>query len=78
MDAYTWLLRFHGGFAIHLDTANNPHALLFGNNKRLTLTTKAFALIAKYKDLPEISADDIKDKNKADGLTKLLVCIQAR
>lgn len=66
-----------GGFAIDLDTSDDPHASLFGNNKRLTFTAKGLALMAECGYIPEISADDLKDKNKADGLAKLLVCIQA-
>ena len=66
-----------GGFAIDLDPVDGPYASLFGNDKRLTLTAKGLALLAECGHIPEVSADDIKDKNKADGLAKLLVCIQA-
>jgi hypothetical protein len=66
-----------GGFAIDLDHADERYTSLFGNVKRLTLTAKGVALLAQCGYAPEISVDDIKDKNKADGLAKFLVCIQA-
>jgi hypothetical protein len=66
-----------GGFAIDNDESSNQYGPLFGDIKRLTLTAKGVALLAHCGHIPDISLDDIKDKNKADGLAKLLVCIQA-
>jgi hypothetical protein len=63
-----------GGIAIELDPAYSP---FFGGMKRITLTAKGVALLAHCGHLPEISVDDIRDKNKADSLAKLLVCFQA-
>jgi hypothetical protein len=63
-----------GGIAIELDPADSP---LFGGMKRITLTAKGLALLAHCGRLTEISVEDIKDKNKADSLAKLLVCFQA-
>ncbi|KAF1927529.1 uncharacterized protein M421DRAFT_393038 [Didymella exigua CBS 183.55] len=71
---------FHGsmgGFAIDLETTDDPLTSLFGSHKRLSLTAKGFALLAECGHISEVSVDEIKDKNKADGLAKLLVCIQA-
>jgi hypothetical protein len=66
-----------GGFAIDIDKNDDPHAGLFGGAKRLTLTAKGVTLLAHCGHIPDISFADIKDKNKADSLAKLLVCIQA-
>jgi hypothetical protein len=65
------------GFSIDLDNASDRYACLFGGTERLTLTANGVALLAQCGHIPEISLDDIKDKNKANGLTKLVVCIQA-
>lgn len=66
-----------GGFAIELDEGDSQNAILFNNTDRLTLTARGIALLAECGYTVDISLDDIKDKNKADGLAKLLVCIQA-
>lgn len=66
-----------GGFAIDVRATDDSYASLFGNNDRLTLTAKGLALLASCEYFPDISVDDIRDKNKADGLAKLLVCMQA-
>lgn len=66
-----------GGFAIDLETTDESLASLFGDHKRLTLTARGVALLAKCGHIPDISDHEIRDKNKADGLAKLLVCIQA-
>jgi hypothetical protein len=65
-----------GGFAIDTDDGDGRYKHLFSNRKRLTLTAKGIALLAHCGHTPNISLDDIKDKNKVDGLAKLLVCIQ--
>jgi hypothetical protein len=66
-----------GGFAIELENTDSRNGTLFNDARRLTLTAKGVALLAKCGHVVEASLDDIKDKNKADGLAKLLVCIQA-
>ena len=66
-----------GGIAIDLDSMDSAYSPFFGGAKRLTLTAKGVALLAHCGHLPDISADDIKDKNKADSLAKVLVCFQA-
>lgn len=66
-----------GGFAIDIDDAGDRYAYIFGGTKRLTLTAKGVALLAQCGYIPEIPLDDIEDKNKTDGLAKLLVCVQA-
>ncbi|KAG9196019.1 hypothetical protein G6011_01140 [Alternaria panax] len=66
-----------GGFALDIDDTDSRNAVLFNGAKRLTLTAKGVALFAQCGHIPDVSLDDIKDKNKADGLAKLLVCIQA-
>ena len=81
-NARTWTIAhgFYGsmdGFAIDLDAADESFASLFGDYKRLTLTARRLALLAECGHVPDFSAHDIRDKNKADGLAKLLVCIQA-
>lgn len=66
-----------GGFAIDVDNAPEQYIDVFGDVKRLSLTAKGVALLAHCGHAPEISVDEIKDKNKADGLAKFLVCVQA-
>ncbi|PSN66377.1 hypothetical protein BS50DRAFT_526400 [Corynespora cassiicola Philippines] len=80
--SYEWSLSHSfyatmGGFAIELDEKESSYTCLFGEAKRLTLTAKGVALLAHCGHLPNISADDIKDKNKTDSLAKFLVCVQA-
>jgi hypothetical protein len=43
----------------------------------LTLTASGVILLAKCGHLPDIDKAIIKDKSKADALTKTLVCLQA-
>ncbi|PVH99833.1 hypothetical protein DM02DRAFT_528246 [Periconia macrospinosa] len=81
---YTWTLAhgFYGtmgGIAVEIESNRDtsPYAYIFGDAKRLTLTAKGVALLAHCGLLPDISLDEIKDKNKADGLAKFLVCVQA-
>ncbi|EOA88721.1 uncharacterized protein SETTUDRAFT_38048 [Exserohilum turcica Et28A] len=66
-----------GGFAIELDSTDNRYSILFNNARRLTLTEKGAALLADCGHIVDVSIEDIKDKNKADGLVQLLVCLQA-
>lgn len=45
--------------------------------RRLTLTARGMALLAKCGHLPDIPKEDILDKSKANDLAKALVMIQA-
>ncbi|MCJ1405308.1 hypothetical protein MMC11_008535 [Xylographa trunciseda] len=66
-----------GGFAFDTSQAN-PNFLPNGRS-RLTLNVEGLKYIAKHSPslIPDLPADDIRDKSKADGLGKLLVCLQA-
>ena len=67
-----------GGFAF--DNSQDPTSVPFpGNRSRLTLTPKGLILLAKSEPdlVPDISADDIMDKSKANALAKAIVCVQA-
>ncbi|KAL9111371.1 MAG: hypothetical protein Q9227_004248 [Pyrenula ochraceoflavens] len=44
---------------------------------RLTLTAAGVLLLAECGKLPDLSVTEIKDKSKADGIAKALVCLQA-
>jgi hypothetical protein len=68
-----------GGIAIDIpsEREQTPYSHIFGDLRRLTLTAKGVALLAHCGLLPDISLDDIKDKNKTDALAKVLVCVQA-
>lgn len=44
---------------------------------RLTLTSRGVDLLAKCGHLPDVSEEDIEDKNKASSLAKALVVLQA-
>ncbi|KAJ4294115.1 hypothetical protein N0V90_007805 [Kalmusia sp. IMI 367209] len=48
-----------------------------GENQRRTLTPQGVYLVYKKAKLPEITAADVKDKNKASKLTKTIVFFQA-
>ena len=47
------------------------------NRPYLTLTAKGLHLLGECGHLPEIDEDDVKDKSKSDGLTKLIAVAQA-
>ena len=67
-----------GGFVVeHGDVRSDLADEIFKDTTRLTLTARGAALVAQCQDLPYISREDIKDKNKADTVAKLFVCIQA-
>ncbi|KAH7564337.1 hypothetical protein BM1_01384 [Bipolaris maydis] len=66
-----------GGSALDLNSTDRRNSTLFKDVTRLTLTAKGVALLTKCGHIVEISLEEIKYKNKADGLAKLLVCIQA-
>ena len=66
-----------GGFAFDTSTAN-PYFLPNGRS-RLTLRLEALKYIAERAPslIPDLPADAIRDKSKANGLAKSLVCLQA-
>lgn len=66
-----------GGFAF--DTREAKPAFLPNNRVRLSINPRGVAYIAeKAPDLiPDLSKEFIRDKSKASGLVKLLVCLQA-
>ncbi|KAL8932022.1 MAG: hypothetical protein Q9211_006574, partial [Gyalolechia sp. 1 TL-2023] len=66
-----------GGFAFTIDSSHAnflPHGIT-----RITLTPDGLRFLLHHEPdaLPDITAEQIKDKSKADGLKKTLVCIQA-
>jgi hypothetical protein len=54
-----------GGIAIDLETKKGDYTHLFGGAKRLTLTAKGVALLARCNRMPEILIDEIKDKKQS-------------
>jgi hypothetical protein len=67
-----------GGFVVEREAV--PIELgneLFGKRQRLTLTARGAALVARCGHLPHITREEILDKNKADTIAKLFVCLQA-
>ena len=66
-----------GGFAY--DTANAPAKFLPNGTTRLTIRLEGLRYIVEYAPalIPDISEEHIRDKSKADGLAKVLVCLQA-
>ena len=64
-----------GGFAF--DVAGSEDFLPPECPKRLTITARGMALLARCGHLPDISRADILDKSKANDLAKALVMIQA-
>jgi hypothetical protein len=67
-----------GGFVFDLDE-NIARALCLPEGKRnhLTITPWGVAVLVDCGLLPVIPLSDIKDKSKADGLAKGVVCLQA-
>ena len=66
-----------GGFAF--DTSNaKPNFLPYGRS-RLTLRVQALEYLVEHAPhlIPDLSKEEIRDKSKADGLAKLIVCLQA-
>ena len=66
-----------GGFA--LDSSASDELFLPKSRLRAALTPEGIRFLLKHEPgfLPDISEDQIKDKSKADGLKKFLVCTQA-
>ena len=65
-----------GGFAF--DTSTAP-AKFLPNETRLTIRLEGLRYIAEHAPalIPNISEEYIRDKCEADGLAKVLVCLQA-
>lgn len=79
-----------GGFALHVEIPEIPsnpdrrvqhklESFLPDNHRRAILTADGitFLLDRAPSALPDITAEQIRDKSKADGLKKTLVCAQA-
>ena len=67
-----------GGFVFELDSTV-ASALCLPNSEpyRLTITPRGLKVLAQCGLLPAMSEKDIRDKSKADGLAKTIVCLQA-
>ena len=68
-----------GGFTFDFESSPRPPELdsCLPSLRRLTLTARGVALLARCGHLPEVSKDEIDDKSKADHLAKTLICLQA-
>jgi hypothetical protein len=70
-----------GGFGLELDSLRTAiPAETGGKNdevQRLSLTARGVALLAKTGNLPEVDAEEIEDKSKANELAKATVLVQA-
>ncbi|MCJ1268560.1 hypothetical protein MMC22_008448 [Lobaria immixta] len=66
-----------GGFAF--DTSCAPAKFLPNETTRLTIRLNGLRYIAEHAPalIPDISEEDLRDKSKANGLVKILVCLQA-
>lgn len=66
-----------GGFVFDMDVLPQGDDAFIPARQRLTLTAPGVILLAKCGYLPDLSIKEIRDKSKADGLAKALVCLQA-
>ena len=67
-----------GGFVFELDsTLASALCLPDIKPRRLTITPCGLTVLARCGLLPTMSEKDIRDKSKADGLAKTIVCLQA-
>ncbi|KAF2114622.1 hypothetical protein BDV96DRAFT_647318 [Lophiotrema nucula] len=66
-----------GGIAA--DTNGTDENFLANDEGRMTLTEEGFELLCKLRPgfLPNLTAGEVRDKSKANGLTKTLICLQA-
>ena len=64
-----------GGFAF--EVIDDETQYLPDSHKRLTLTARGVALLARCGHLPDVSKAEITDKSKANNVAKALVIIQA-
>ena len=70
---WTLVHGFYAGMGGFIFQSHN----LSPDHQRLTLTARGVALLAECGLLPDIEKEDILDKSKSDGLSKLLACVQA-
>lgn len=68
-----------GGFALDISDNDPTFLPLSKGRTRVTLLPDALEYLAQYRPdlIPDISADYIRDKSKANQLAKALVCVQA-
>jgi hypothetical protein len=66
-----------GGFAFDMSLLPQGQDAFVPNVDQLHLSPLGVLLLAKCGCLPNISLREIKDKSKADGLAKTIVCVQA-
>ena len=67
-----------GGFVFDLPYTMDGHQHKSQDQfTRLTLTAEGVEFLARCGLLPQITAEDIVDKSKADSLSKFLACLQA-
>ncbi|MCJ1455918.1 hypothetical protein MMC28_006275 [Mycoblastus sanguinarius] len=66
-----------GGFA--MDCSGSDDAFLTDDRTRAAITPEGLRFVLDHEPdlLPDILEDQIRDKSKADGLKKTLVCVQA-
>jgi hypothetical protein len=68
-----------GGFAFDTSELSENQKFLPGTRDRVTLTPEGLLYVAKQAPwlIPNVSAESINDKSKANGLAKAVVCFQA-
>ena len=67
-----------GGFVFDLEEVCATERDTFtAKHSRLTVTPRGMALLARCGYLPEVSKEDILDKNKADTVSKMIAILQA-
>jgi hypothetical protein len=68
-----------GGFAVDISVLPPEIKGPFSGKKRMTLTWAGVRLLMRREPhlLPQLSLEQIKDKAKANGLAKTIVCAQA-
>jgi hypothetical protein len=68
-----------GGFVFELDSAVVARVMCLRDSEQhcLTITPRGLTLLVQCGLLPVIAEKDIRDKSKADGLAKAILCLQA-
>lgn len=70
-----------GGFAFELEGMRKAISEVPGSEsqkvRRLTITGRGIALLARYGRLPYVEKEEIEDKSKANDLAKATVIVQA-
>ena len=67
-----------GGFVFDASSPTIREIIPYNENRPyLTITAKGLQLLGECGHLPDIDEEDIKDKSKSDGLTKLIAVFQA-